>query len=97
MELCREDAPADQKGFKIIEIGGAHECGLWNVAGFGIGLGDNKSIEIRDVIEAFANGTEFHADFYDGLKVAQIAAAVQRSSETGSWEKIALVDDIAHV
>lgn len=97
IELCREDDPADQKGFKIIEIGGAHECGLWNVAGFGIGLGDNKSIEIRDVIEAFANGTEFHADFYDGLKVAQIAAAVQRSSETGSWEKIALVDDIAHV
>lgn len=95
LEVSYEDAPATEKGFKTIEICGAHDYGIWNVP-FGIGLGENKAIEILDVINTYINDTPFHADFYDGMKVAQIIDAVERSAESKSWIAVEEIDQIPH-
>lgn len=95
LEVSFEEVPAEEKGFKTIEIAGTHECGIWNVP-FGIGLSENKAIEIRDVVDTYINGTPFEADFYDGMKVAQIIDAVETSFRTKSWAPVEEVDGIKH-
>lgn len=95
LEVCFEEDPADERGFKTIEISGVHDCGIWNVP-FGIGLGENKAIEIRDVLDTYVNGTPFHADFYDGMKVAQIIDAVEKSFRSKAWVTVEEVDGIPH-
>ena len=95
LEVSFEDVPPEEKGFKTIEIAGVHDCGIWNVP-FGIGLGENKAIEIRDVINTFINDVPFKADFYDGMKVAQIINAVEESFRTKKWTAIEEIDGINH-
>lgn len=95
LEVSFEDVPADEKGFKTIEIAGVHDCGIWNVP-FGIGLGENKAIEIRDVIDTYVNSTPFHSDFYDGMKVAQVIDAVEKSYLAKAWIPVEEIDGIPH-
>ena len=95
LELCLEDDPATEKGFKTIEICGRHDSGIWNVQ-FGIGFAENKAIEIRDVIDTYVNGTPFRADFYDGTKVAQIIKCVEESFATKRWVTVEEIDGMKH-
>lgn len=90
IQISLEADEGDKRGFKIIEIGGKHPYGnaLWNVAGFGIGLADNKALELHDVIDAFTNDKPFAADFYDGFKVSQVVEAVQQSDVSHAWVRI---------
>lgn len=89
LQISKESDPADQHGFKVIECGGKHPYGsaLWNVP-FGVGFVDVKSLELHDVLEAFANGEEFHANFLDGLKCAQTVEAIIASSKDNQWVKV---------
>ena len=95
LEVSFENVPADEKGFKTIEICGVHDYGIWNVP-FGIGLGENKAIEILDVLNTYVNDVPFHSDFYDGMKVAQIIDAVEKSSLSKSWITVEEIDHIPH-
>lgn len=95
LEVSFEEVPTDEKGFKTIEISGVHDCGIWNVP-FGIGLSENKAIEIRDVLDLFVNDIPFKADFYDGMKTAQIIDMVEKSFSTKKWETVDEIDGIKH-
>lgn len=89
IQLSVERDPMDQHGFKTIECCGKHPYGqaLWNVP-FGVGFIDNKAIEIHDVLEAFAQNQEFHANFLDGLKCSQTVEAIIQSNEMNTWVKV---------
>ena len=90
IQISSECDPANKKGFKTIELGGAHPYGkvLWEVPGFGVGLSDVKSLEVHDFIEAAVNGKPFSANFYDGMKVCEIEEAVLKSIEERRWVRI---------
>ena len=40
---------------------------------------------LADFLKSLKDGTEFHANFEDGLKVQRILEAVERSAQTGNW------------
>jgi predicted dehydrogenase len=91
IQLSSESGPADQRGFKTVELGGAHPYGdvLWAVPGFGTGISDIKALEVHDFIHAALEGLPFHSDFYDGLLVCRICDAVMESIDTRQWTKVA--------
>ncbi len=82
LEVSFEDVPVDEKGFKTIEIAGVHNCGIWNVP-FGIGLGENKAIEIRDVIDAVEKS--YLAKAPEEKDTYKIAYVTKRWSGSEHW------------
>lgn len=89
--LSLESDPADQKGYKLIEMGAVHPYGgyaLWPIPGLGVGLSDNKALEIYEFFSAITSGKEYRPDFYDGLKAVELIDTVMLSAETKKWEKV---------
>jgi predicted dehydrogenase len=62
----------------------------WWPPGHLIGYEHTFTHEVRDLIDAIANGTDPTPSFADGLRVQRVLAAVERSSTTGSgWIDVA--------
>jgi predicted dehydrogenase len=78
---------ADRRGFRTIYTGPAHPYGdgLWPIPGLGIGYGETKIVECRDLMRAIVEGTPVSPDFADGYQIARIAAAIQTSATSGAW------------
>ncbi|MGH2762275.1 MAG: Gfo/Idh/MocA family protein [Thermoleophilaceae bacterium] len=82
--------PADRQGFRTILTGPPHPYGegLWPIAGLGIGYGETKIIECRDLMEAIVEGRPADPSFEDGYRIECIAAAVLASAEAGGWAEV---------
>ncbi|MBV7387924.1 Gfo/Idh/MocA family oxidoreductase [Pasteurellaceae bacterium TAE3-ERU1] len=84
------DDPARQ-GFKTLLVGPLHPDykPFCISAGHGIGFNDQKTIEIRDLIDGIAADKPMWPDFEEGYKVSTILEAIAQSAKTRSWVDIA--------
>jgi len=90
LELYIHDEPAGRQGFKTILTGPAHPdyANFCVSAGHGIGFNDQKTVEIRDLINGIAAGDRMWPDFAEGLQVQKVLEAVAVSSLERRWMKV---------
>jgi predicted dehydrogenase len=80
----------DRQGFRTILTGPAHPYGegLWPIPALGIGYGETKIIECRDLMQAIVDGTPADPNFEDGYRIACISDAIAASAEAGAWTAV---------
>jgi len=83
--------PVVEQGFAKINV--THDThpyggGPWP-QGHGIGYADTFVIEVANFLRAIAEGSAFHPDFEDGVRVQEVLAAVERSAVERRWVKVA--------
>lgn len=80
------DDPARQ-GFKTLLTGPLHPDykHFCVSAGHGIGFNDQKTVEIRDLINGIANDTPMYPDFEEGFKVSRVLDAITKSYQEKRW------------
>jgi predicted dehydrogenase len=80
----------DRQGFRTILTGPAHPYGegLWPIPGLGIGFGETKIIECRDLMAAIVAGVPGDPSFEDGYRIACIADAALQSGQEGGWVEV---------
>ncbi|NHB92811.1 Gfo/Idh/MocA family protein [Photorhabdus cinerea] len=90
LKLYRHDEPANRQGFKTILIGPEHPdyAPFCNGAGHGIGFNDQKTVEIRDLLNGIASNKEIWPDFTEGWKVSRILDAIARSYKEQRWVNV---------
>ncbi|MBS9783067.1 MAG: Gfo/Idh/MocA family oxidoreductase [Pasteurella sp.] len=84
------DDPARQ-GFKTILTGPLHPDykHFCVSAGHGIGFNDQKTVEIRDLINGLANPTaKLYPDFEEGFKISRVLDAIALSAQEKRWVDI---------
>jgi predicted dehydrogenase len=84
--------PGPEQGFTRILVTEAEHpyMSAWWPPGHIIGYEHSFTHQMRDLIEAVANGTDPRPSFMDGLGVQLVLDAVSRSAEAGSrWEPVA--------
>ncbi|MDU8924870.1 Gfo/Idh/MocA family oxidoreductase [Pasteurellaceae bacterium LIM206] len=88
-----DDDPARQ-GFKTILTGPLHPDykNFCVSAGHGIGFNDQKTVEIRDLINGIANNADMYPDFEEGFKVSRVLDAIALSHKQKCW---VVVNEIA--
>ncbi|WP_386686921.1 Gfo/Idh/MocA family protein [Lonepinella sp. MS14437] len=84
------DDPARQ-GFKTILVGPLHPDykNFCISAGHGIGFNDQKTVEIRDLVNGIANNHSMYPDFQEGFKVSRILDAIVLSYQQKRWVNVA--------
>ncbi|MGV8004140.1 Gfo/Idh/MocA family oxidoreductase [Photorhabdus temperata subsp. temperata] len=90
LKLYRHDEPANRQGFKTILVGPEHPdyASFCNGAGHGIGFNDQKTVEIRDLINGIANNQAMWPNFTEGWKVSRILDAIAHSYKEQRWVDI---------
>ena len=88
VQFRSEDDAED--GFTTILSGPAHPFHAYFNPGPGIGLGydDLKTIEAHQFLKSVAEGKQGQPGFEEALAVANVQTAVQRSWDSGRWEKV---------
>ncbi|PKH26250.1 myo-inositol 2-dehydrogenase [Enterobacterales bacterium CwR94] len=91
LELYIHDDPAGRQGFKTILTGPAHPdyAAFCISAGHGIGFNDQKTVEIRDLINGIAADDPMWPDFPEGLRVSKVLEAIAVSAIERKWIKVA--------
>ncbi|WP_210452270.1 Gfo/Idh/MocA family protein [Pantoea ananatis] len=87
LELYIHDEPAGRQGFKTLLTGPAHPdyANFCVSAGHGIGFNDQKTVEIRDLINGIAAGDPMWPDFAEGLQVQKVLEAIALSAAERRW------------
>jgi len=90
LELYLHDEPAGRQGFKTILTGPAHPdyANFCVSAGHGIGFNDQKTVEIRDLVNGIAAGDRMWPDFAEGLQVQKVLEAIAHSAEQRRWVEV---------
>jgi levoglucosan dehydrogenase len=80
----------DRQGFRTILTGPAHPYGegLWPIPGLGVGYGETKIVECRDLMAAIVAGVPGDPSFEDGYRIACIADAALQSAQDGAWVEV---------
>lgn len=83
------DDPARQ-GFKTILTGPLHPDykNFCVSAGHGIGFNDQKTVEIRDLVNGIASNQPMYPDFEEGYKVSRILDAIALSCTEKRWVNV---------
>ncbi len=91
LKLYRNDDPAGRQGFRTLLVGPDHPdyAPFCNGAGHGIGFNDQKTVEVRDLIDGIATDTPMWPDFAEGWRVSRVLDAVARSCQEGCWIDVA--------
>jgi predicted dehydrogenase len=91
LQLYSAADEADRQGFRTILTGPAHPYGeaLWPIPGLGIGYGETKIVECRDLMAAIVEGRPGDPSFEDGYRIACISDAILASAESGTWVDVA--------
>ncbi|HBO37420.1 MAG TPA: myo-inositol 2-dehydrogenase, partial [Pasteurellaceae bacterium] len=86
LKLYIHDDPTRQ-GFKTILTGPLHPDykHFCVSAGHGIGFNDQKTVEIRDLVNGIANNRDMYPDFEEGFKVSRVLDAIAKSYEQKCW------------
>ena len=80
----------DRQGFRTILTGPAHPYGegLWPIPGLGVGFGETKIVECRDLMAAIVAGVPGDPSFEDGYRIACISDAALLSAQDGGWVEV---------
>ena len=91
LEVFFANDPPDRRGFRTIYMGPAHPYGdgLWPIPALGIGYGETKIIECRDLMEAVVTEVMPSPNFEDGYRIARICEAITESSASAEWVALA--------
>ncbi|MGT3350938.1 Gfo/Idh/MocA family protein [Yersinia enterocolitica] len=91
LQLYRHDEPQSRQGFKTLLTGPLHPdyAAFCVSAGHGIGFNDQKTVEIRDLINGIAAGDRMWPDFEEGWKVSRVLDAIATSAEELCWVNVA--------
>ncbi|MBC8946607.1 Gfo/Idh/MocA family protein [Xenorhabdus indica] len=94
LKLYRHDEPANRQGFKTILVGPEHPdyAPFCNGAGHGIGFNDQKTVEVRDLIDGIAQDQAIWPDFTEGWKVSRILDAIVRSHDQKRWVNVSEIN-----
>lgn len=90
LKLFLQDDPVSRQGFRTLLAGPAHpEYGAFcQGAGHGIGFNDQKTIEVRDLIDGIAADAPMWPDFEEGWKVSRILDAIALSYQESRWVQV---------
>lgn len=90
LSFYSESDPKELQGFKRIQVGETSHPYMenWWPAGHLIGYGDTFINQAFDLITAIKNGHMVKPDFEDGLICQRVLEKVNRSAQSGKWEKI---------
>lgn len=90
LKLYLHDEDPSRQGFKTILTGPLHPDykNFCVSAGHGIGFNDQKTVEIRDLINGIANHVPMYPDFEEGYKVSRILDAIAHSCKEKRWIKV---------
>lgn len=90
LSLYLHDDRAGRQGFKTILTGPAHPdyAAFCISAGHGIGFNDQKTVEIRDLINGIAANDRMWPDFAEGLQVSRVLEAIALSAVERCWRTV---------
>ncbi|MFU9138766.1 Gfo/Idh/MocA family protein [Erwinia tasmaniensis] len=90
LAVYRHDDPVGRQGFKTLLTGPAHPdyAAFCITAGHGIGFNDQKTVEIRDLINGVAANDRMWPDFAEGLQVSRVLEAIALSAQQRRWVSV---------
>jgi len=86
--LTLADDPEPVSGFRQLSMGPAHPDPWWPIAGLGSGYLETSCNQLRDFVEAIADGGSARPNFADGLHVQRVVDAVIESARANGWVDI---------
>ncbi|MXG90300.1 gfo/Idh/MocA family oxidoreductase [Nocardioides sp. YIM 123512] len=91
LEFFDATEPVEVQGFRRILVTEPEHpyVAAWWPAGHGLGYEHGFTHQVVDLVTALAAGGQPEPSFADGLQVQRVLAAVERSSETRSWQPVA--------
>lgn len=90
LKLYLHNDPVNRQGFRTLLVGPAHPeyAAFCMAAGHGIGFNDQKTVEVRDLIDGIAMDTPLWPDFAEGWKVSRILDAIALSHQDSRWVNV---------
>ena len=87
LKLYLHDDPVNRQGFRTLLVGPAHPdyAAFCMGAGHGIGFNDQKTVEVRDLVDGIAADAPMWPDFEEGWKVSRVLDAIALSHREGRW------------
>lgn len=87
LKLYLHDDPVSRQGFRTLLLGPAHPdyAAFCLGAGHGIGFNDQKTLEVRDLVEGIATDAPMWPDFDEGWRVSRVLDAIALSHREGRW------------
>lgn len=87
LKLYKHNDPEGRQGFKTLLVGPAHPdyAPFCVSAGHGFGFNDQKTIEVRDLINGIAANDKMWPDFEEGLQVSKVLEAIAQSAIEHRW------------
>ncbi|UPT57242.1 Gfo/Idh/MocA family protein [Dickeya zeae] len=87
LKLYRHDDPVNRQGFQTLLIGPQHPeyAAFCASAGHGIGFNDQKTVEVRDLIDGIAADQPLWPDFEEGWRVSRVLDAIVLSHQAACW------------
>jgi len=90
LKIYIHDDKPNRQGFKTILTGPLHPDykNFCVSAGHGIGFNDQKTVEVRDLVNGIANNQSMYPDFKEGFKVSRILDAIAHSYAEKRWVNV---------
>lgn len=90
LEYYNHEDPEDVRGFRTVQTtDGCHPyTGNYWPIGHIIGYEHTFINLIKEMLDAFVSGRDFHPSFGDGLACQKVLEAVKVSSDTRTWQKV---------
>lgn len=78
------------RGFRTIYTNERHPTGefFWPLGGMGIGYAEPPMVQLHDLLYAIVHNTDTSPSFADGLRIARLCGAIERSGQSGTWESV---------
>ena len=94
-QLFDAEEPSETAGFRRILVTEPQHPYVksWWPPGHGLGYEHGFTHQVVDLVTAIGRGEQPLPSFADGLQVQRVLAAVERSSEAGSWQSTAAGDE----
>lgn len=90
LKLYLHEEDKSRQGFKTILVGPEHPdyAAFCVSAGHGIGFNDQKSVEIRDLINGIVANDPMFPDFEEGYNISRVLEAIAKSAREKCWIRV---------
>jgi predicted dehydrogenase len=94
LDYFQQNEPAELRGYKTIYTGPEQPGyrAFHPIVGVALSYNDQKTLEVRDLITAVAEGTPIFSDFDFGYQVDRVVEATLRSVERRGWVNVEEVE-----
>lgn len=91
LRLYKNGQAAGREGHTTLLAGPLHGdyARFCPAPGHGLGINDLKIIELHNLVTAIENGRSCYPDFAEGLRVQEVMAAIEQSSDAKTWLDVA--------